>query len=332
MPQRTFGALLIALCSATFAGPAAAAEGSDATVHGSATVTLHPAATRLRMQMQLRAFGKTPEAALENLKARREAAVARLKSLGADAASISVSTPRVGPAAKAAPPVMYTAPVPAGGQPPVVQPPTIAPEPGNYNPFAPRTDPAKRPSICTASTTVRAEWTLPHVGESSERAALAAAGIMEKVRSMPVDAGAPQKLSAEEKEIVEEVEMGLAQAAPTYSPYAAPHTVWTSGPAGAVFVYVAVLSDEQRKAALAAAYLQAKTDAAELAEAAGMQLGSITSLSRNPFGISYYHEDEGLLPLKQLNEREVVAARADRLEFTVSVTVSYRLLPAGGKP
>ena len=50
MLQRTLCSLLIALCSAAFAGPAAAAEGSDGTVSGSGSVTVRPAPTRLRMQ------------------------------------------------------------------------------------------------------------------------------------------------------------------------------------------------------------------------------------------------------------------------------------------
>ncbi len=341
MLQRTFCTLLIALSSCLSAGPAAATEGSDGTVSGSATVIVRPAATRLRMQMALRAYGKTPQAAMENLKSRREAAVARLKALGADPASISFGAPWVGPAAKAAsavspilsaPPATY-APVPAdgGSAPPL-------PEPSVALPPAPRAKAAKRPPLFTASTTLRAEWPLPPAGEGPERLAAAAAEIQEKVGSADLASAGPQKLSAEEQELIEEAQMGLTPPGPAGQLYPAqPSSGWTTAPAGPAFVFVAALSDAQRKAALADACARAKQDAAELAEAAGMQLGPITSLNRNTmynFSPNVFSSDEGEgpSPLKKSSEFEAVAANADGLEFSIGVSVSYRLLPPGGKP
>ena len=62
-------------------------------------------------------------------------------------------------------------------------------------------------------------------------------------------------------------------------------SVPTVQPAGTrpqpMFVYVAVLSDKQRKTMLADAFAAAKRNAAELAEAAGMKLGAIADLQGN---------------------------------------------------
>jgi len=67
-----------------------------------------------------------------------------------------------------------------------------------------------------------------------------------------------------------------------------------------------------------------------------MRLGPISSLSRNSFynyvpNVGPFGQDEGLSPLKKFSEYEAVATHADGLEFSVGVSVHYRLLPAGSK-
>ncbi|MEN6449391.1 MAG: SIMPL domain-containing protein [Thermoguttaceae bacterium] len=326
-------ALLISLLCSMPAVSAVAAERQDATLSSSGSITVRPAPTRLRMQVQLRAYGKTPAAAAENLKIHRDAAVERLKELKADPASVSFGTPRVGPAVRTAP-VAYAVPVvTAGTYTPAV--PTLAPA---VSPSRPTRE-SKTPPMLIATTTLRAEWALPPAKEGSDRLAAAAAEIEQRVRAGAIDAGVKDKLSAEEQEQLEEMQLGLAQAPLSYRPHAAaPTTGWLSA-GGPTFVFVAILSETQRKAALADACAQAKRDATELAAAAGMKLGPIVSLNGGTgynvgvaYTAPYYSEDDSPSPLKKLSNSEVVATRADGLEVTVGVSVTYRLLTPESTP
>jgi uncharacterized protein YggE len=135
--------------------------------------------------------------------------------------------------------------------------------------------------------------------------------------------------------------MGLIPPPPAHwDPYvAAPPPTVAFGAQSAgdpVFVYVAVLSDAERKAALASAFARAKKDAAELAEAAGMKLGPLASLGHNemnmfqgPYYPPSFNEDSGPSLLAQRSEFEAVSATANGLWLSIGVSVSYHLAPGG---
>jgi uncharacterized protein YggE len=343
MPVRAFLAFWIALGSLLLIGPAPAMAG-ESTVSGSGTVTLRPMPTRLRLQVQLRSYGKTAEAALKNLKTRREAAVAELTALKADAASIWFSIPQTAPAAPAVP-VVYGVPiarplVPVPVEPSAGSPPPATPPPVEVRPAPPSMKP-QLPPLLVASTTLRAEWPLEKA--DPEQLAAAVTAIREKVKLADLTGGKATKgLSSEEQELLEEAQMGLTQpsSAPSWTPGPYSAMVGPQSPGGPVFVFVAVLSDTERKDALARAVAEAKKDAAELAEAAGMKLGAITSLGRNtnPYQYAwaaptyYGPDDNGPSPLTRRSEFEAVAVSADSLEFSIAVSVSYQLLRGGAAP
>ncbi len=90
-------------------GVALAEDDKGATVssNGGAAVKLTP--TIFRVQVQVLGQGKTVAAALEKLKGRRESAVEKIKSLGANADSIVVGKPSV-INARPTPPALYPAP------------------------------------------------------------------------------------------------------------------------------------------------------------------------------------------------------------------------------
>ncbi len=335
MLLRDYRILSVALCVTVFCTPASAAPGTDATVSSSGVASLRTAPSRLRVVMALQAVGETPQAALKNLKTKREAAVAKLKALKADEGSLSFDTPRVGNSADANSPVglligrtivettpggirTYSAPTPA-----------LSPNWAPVMPTAPgRGTPVKKlPTLYTARVVLRTEW--PLLAEGPERLAAAAAEIREKVRAAKLnEEQEPMNLSAEEQELLEEAKMGMT---PT-QPHVFPGSPGMSSPDGPEFVYVAKFSDAQRKKALAQAFAKAKAGAADLAEAAGMKLGPIVTLSSEGaynfnFGRMNYGEDDGLSSLKKLGDNEAVAKNMEDMEFSVVINASFRLLP-----
>ena len=82
-------------------------KGATVSSNGGAAVKLTP--TIFRVQVQVLGQGKTVAAALEKLKGRRESAVEKIKSLGANADSIVVGKPSV-INARPTPPALYPAP------------------------------------------------------------------------------------------------------------------------------------------------------------------------------------------------------------------------------
>jgi uncharacterized protein YggE len=328
------------------ADSASAQIGSNDVVFAAGKIRLQPTPNKLRMQVDIRAYGLTADAALKHLKARRAAATAQLRELNADAASICFSAARAGlpqtvyasPVASAA--VSYATPVASTFVPasPAMATTSVAPPAAVYTSSGPSavpgsSSPAKpRTQLFVAATTLKADW--PLQGADADEIVAMAEAIRQ--RAMAVDlAGSKMThdpLSPEEQELTEEAEMRfsgpLGPGASTVPPAGA-----KSQPA---FVYVAVLSDKQRKTMLADAYASTKNNATELAEAAGMKLGALANLQgsfsnsclpgRN-FGLEYASS-----PLASYDERETVAADPDKLEFICAVNASYRLVPEEAKP
>jgi uncharacterized protein YggE len=326
------------------ADSASAQIGSNDVVFGTGKIRLQPTPNKLRMQVELRSYGLTVDAALTSLKARRAAATAQLQKLNADAASICFSTARAGlpqtmyATAVVSPAVSYATPIAPSYAPypqvpaPAIALPSAAATPSFGQSAAPGNNPpAKpRPQLFVAATTLKADWLLP--GADADEIVAAAEAIRQ--RAMAVDLVgrkmAHDQLSPEEQELAEEAEMR----------YSGPVGASTVPPADTrlrpAFVYVAVLSDKQRKTMLADAYASAKNNAAELAEAAGTKLGAIVNLQGSfsnsclpgtNFGLEYASS-----VLASYDERETVAAAPDKLEFLCAVSASYRLVPAEVKP
>jgi uncharacterized protein YggE len=375
--RRLHWALSVVAAALLLGGSAAAKEeNGENVVSSTGVVVLHPAPTGFRVQMELRSFGKTADAALANLKARREAAAEQLKKLGVDPASIVFAVPRAAAIEPpSAMPPTYSAPLaPAPSYSPALVPPSAAPAPdSSADPFgtsvettpiqaitpgyaappptatypsAPRSsrNSKKRPPLFAAVTTLRADWRLTET--DPDRIASLTAAICEKVKAADLPNAGKQNISPEEQELIEESGMGLSSSvAPGYaspassawSPYASPASpAWSPQPrfAGSAFSFVATISDAQRQAAVAKAFAQAKKDAADLAAAAGMQLGPIMELALPTEGLcsskasrTFSYSSEGGASTTA-DSQEDVSVSADALEFAVRVTAKFRLLPA----
>jgi len=142
------------------------------------------------------------------------------------------------------------------------------------------------------SATIAADW--PLAGDSPEALLTAAEKLQEKILAADLAGVKPAASRGDDREPEE-------GPSPPFDPYgtppyqvppACPGPAPGAGPAcyvpaGAAapgmprFAYAARLTEGQRKAALAEACAKAKTQAKELAEAAGVKLGGIASLSRN---------------------------------------------------
>jgi len=289
-----FGWLLIlGLSTATVA-----AETTEATVSGTGEVTLRPVPTMLRVRVELSSQGGTVEMALARLQQRREAAMAKLKASEADADSIQFDHPIVSKISPFGPPTAIR-PVPGPHSTPVPAPyqstrPAYGPPSSTYAapvpaPPASWTRVVKVPPLYRASTTLSVDW--PLAAENMDEVLVASEALKKKIAAADL-AGAkqPDQLTPEQQEILEEAavrpsayETSLPQpvVGPTigpgvvYDPYGPPQAV----PNGVQFLFVARISPEQRKAALAKAFAKAKAQAEEMAGAAGRDLGPLASLN-----------------------------------------------------
>ncbi len=221
--------------------------------------------THLRMYMQVSGRGKTLEEALAALKERREAVAAKLDKLAAEKSSIEFSSPSVDEAAATQQrrmEMMLAQRLRAAG--------------GAAKKGA---KPAKPPVSMVSQLSV--QWRLK--ADNPEKLLLAADELREKVKAADL-AGANEapKLSPEEQEVAEE--MAAEQSRQGNEEAAAPNEPR--------FVFVARLTASERQKALAEAFAKARAQAAELAKAAGMELGSLASLSGegggNAGGVSQY--------------------------------------------
>jgi uncharacterized protein YggE len=112
-----------------------------------------------------------------------------------------------------------------------------------------------------------------------------------------------------------------------YPPFAAPAV----GNPSPTFVYVATISSQQRKAALAEAFGKAKLQAAEVAEAAGGKLGAATAVSGtiansgcspwSPFPVATPATFAGTSP----DGTEALATDPSAMQFHARVNATFRL-------
>ena len=206
----------------------------------------------------------------------------------------STDTTPAAPSPPVLPPAATSQAVSPSAVPPIVGPPRIGPSGvGPRSPVRPRTLPIQ--ALFHVTATVTADW--PLSGEGIDQRLIAAEALKTKIEAADV-AGlrTPDQFTPEENELIEEMEVppgsypSSAYAQPTgYSPgrYGSswePVLEPTLSPPGVAppnqpnFVYVAKITDQQRKAAMAEAFATAKQQASELAGAAGKSISDLVSL------------------------------------------------------
>lgn len=245
------GADWATLCSAQD-GMLAARAGAEA-VAGSGAATARKKPTTLRMHVQLMAKGETLEAALAKLHQRRQAAKAQIETLGADAKSVTVGDPTLSAAemqTRAQMERMIRERMAATGRKPAG---------------------LKLPRTVTVTALLKAEW--PLSGDEPEKLLVAAHKLQEKIKAADL-AGAKEatQLSPEEEELAEE----MAQSSGHFGEEEEVE------PGTPQFLFVAKISEAERREVLAKAFQRAKDQAAQLAEAAGAELGPLVMLSGDP--------------------------------------------------
>jgi len=231
-------------------------------VSGNGTAVLTEKASVMRVQLQLMGKGKTLEEALANLTQRREAALARLQTLGAEKGSISCGDPsvvNVQSQNRRQMERLIRQRIAAAGRKPKG---------------------LKLPRSFTVSATLKAEW--PLAPDDPEKLLLAAHALQEKVRVADLG-GTKQtkKLSEEEQELAEEMAEMMAEMGDDDE----------ADPSEPQFLFLARITDQQRQKALAQAFAKARAQAARLAEAADAKLGPLVSLSGEGSGAIDYLND-----------------------------------------
>jgi hypothetical protein len=284
---------------------------------GSSLLTRKP--TQLRLYMQLTAKGKTLEDALAKLKERQEAATAQLEALKADRKSIVFGVPNMSneqSSRRKQVQAMVIQQMRARGK--------KVPK-GLLN-----------PQTVSISSTLTAHWPLKE--ESHEKLLLLSQRLQEKIKAADLSGSKEaEKLSAEEQEFEEEASqmttqfgMGEEQQQPNQPQ----------------FVFVAVLPKAERQKGMAQAFVKAKAQAAELAQAAGVELGPLVGLSggcsgqsgENPYARYGYGggsdflrqmmaERTGESPGEKQEEKpdESVGADPSALKFNCTVAAMFQM-------
>jgi len=165
-------------------------------------------------------------------------------------------------------------------------------------------------------TTLRAEWRL--TTSDADGIALAGESLREKLVAAHVF-GEDNPWRVVSIPVPNYVPSGVAS--PTYARFA---------DGGFTLSFVGVLSDVQRKAALAVAMAQARQRAAELAEIAGGRIDEL-SFAENDTNHSIsvgspYTPTTDMVSFPRSNRSEMVSPSPDLPECTVRITLSYRLL------
>jgi hypothetical protein len=270
--SKTLTPMLSAVCLMLALSPAGARAQMDAaapprdTLAATGTAQLQRPPTMLRMHLQLTAKGKTLEEALGALKDRREAARAQLEKLNADKTSITFGNPTVSNAQNAQQRRMEM---------------LVAQRMGSRGAKAKSAKPVTLP--VTVVTLLTAQW--PIEGDNPDKLLLAGETLREKVKAAAL-AGPKEaeQLSPAEQELAEEMAEDMQQQrgsgeepAPTGTPQ---------------FLYVARLSPKDRETGLADAFAKAKSQAAELAKAAGVPLGRLVGLTGGAYGRNAFNNEE----------------------------------------
>ncbi|MHB8951534.1 MAG: SIMPL domain-containing protein [Pirellulaceae bacterium] len=217
---------------------------------GTGTVTVKEQPTLVRMSIQLQEKAETVEAALARLKDRREAALQQLESFGADKESLVVEPPTLA-AGK------------TSQQRQMEQVLRMRQMQGRRIPKG-----MEKPHVVTVTSNLTAQWPLDM--KSSDEMLAFVNELQNKVTAADL-AGVKEakEISPEEEELNEEMQQMMGSMS---------YGEEEVNPGEPQFLYVAKLKDEARDTAMTEAFTRAKAHAEQLAKAAGIELGPLTSL------------------------------------------------------
>ncbi|MGD0517896.1 MAG: SIMPL domain-containing protein [Thermoguttaceae bacterium] len=240
--------------------PSAAAGQQAVSANGMATLKRKP--TVLRMYLELAAKGSSLDEALKKMTQRRENARAQLETLNAKKESINFGDPGLSGAKSPRQrqiESMVMARMQSRGK-----------------------KPAKTPSAApvTATVILTAQWSLET--ETPEQMLVLAQTLQDKVKAADL-AGSKEaeKLSPEEEELAEEATQMMGSSGEQQTPAGQPY-----------FMFIAKLSKEDREKLLSEAFAKAKSQAADLAKAADVELGPLTGLSGQCAGQRNFGDEE----------------------------------------
>ncbi|MGA2798929.1 MAG: SIMPL domain-containing protein [Thermoguttaceae bacterium] len=232
------------------------------TISATGTVSVKRKPTVLRMYLELVAKGSSLDEALKKMKDRRESARAQLETLKADKDAITFGDPSLSGAASPRQrqiEIMLMARMQSRGK-----------------------KAAKTPSAApvTVSVLLTAQWSLE--AETPEQMLLLAQSLQEKIKAADL-AGIKdaEKLSPEEEELADEASQMIDQSGEQRTPAGQPY-----------FMFIARLSQADREKLLGEAFAKAKTQAADLAKAADVELGPLTGISGQCGGQRNLGEEE----------------------------------------
>jgi len=316
LPGLLTGLLVVLAASAARAQIVPAAGQGQISAMGHVHLQRPP--THVRMYVQLTGKGKTLEEALAALKERREAVAAQLGKLGVDKETLVFSPPGVDDSLVAQQRKMEV---------------MIAQRMGTRG----VKKAAKTKPPVTVATLLTAQW--PLAGDSTEKLLLAADAVREKIKAADLNSSKDSpKPSAEEQELAEEM-------AAQNEPFSG-NQEETVKPGEPRFMFVARLSPKDRQTSLAEAFAKAKTQAAELAAAAGVGLGPMTALgesggSMGRFGgfnqswqyNRYGRPDEFMQQIVQnatseAQQDETISPNPDGIAFDFVVSATFTAAPA----
>jgi uncharacterized protein YggE len=253
----------------------------------------------LRVQVQISAEGKTLKDALAKLADRREACKKKLASLGAKAESIAFEDAKLDtPDPRQQAEAMMMARVRGRGRPA-------------------STSPAGAAAPARVAMLVRAEW--PLTAGAADEVLVNGQELQNKIKA--ADIADTKTASLEEQERQEEAagnNDGNEQGPPPGQP---------------IFLYVARVSEEQRAQVMADAFKKAKANAAELAKAAGTELGALKQLQSQAapdaeqYQMMQYGRYNPYLYQQAANPEpgEAVAMQPGMVTVRVSVSASFAI-------
>ena len=267
--------------------------------------------TILRMYLELVAKGSNLDEALKKMQERRDGARSQLETLKADKDAISFSTPGLSTAQSSR------------------QRQIEAMLMERMRSRARKSSKSQTPSSVTVNVTLTAQWSLK--AETPEKILLMAQDLQEKIKAADL-AGSKEaeKLSPEEQEIAEEAANMAGSEDPT-SQIGQPH-----------FIYVAIVSKDDREKLLGEAFSNAKVQATDLAKAANVELGSLTGLSgqcggQSNFGGEEYEQYSTPSNIRRLlmqqtgennvseNKNEAISTNPAAAIFTAYVRANFQL-------
>ena len=302
--HRSFASLVLASLALFLLSSRAAHAQVESSVSGTGLVTLQRQPDLLRMQMEIAADGKTLQEALDKLKAKREAAKAKLQAMGVADAALEVGQPTIGSIGNDRRSQMER---------------MVRMRMNNGNRPAPTSQPG--PSV-SVSLSLKAEW--PLTGKSGDQLLLAAYDLQEKVKAADLaqsgKTGKPR--TPEEEEMAEEMN---GMGGPDQS---------QQQPGEPLFMYVSKLADADRAKAVADAFQKAKVEAGQLAKAAGMSLGALRNLNSqaapdmsqfNDYGDPYSRYFYNQQFSSQRSSQEAIAPKPGPVTVNVTVMATFTL-------